>query len=241
MSYIVVPKSTPPVYFTRVYRAGGPYPRLSARGEAAERRRARSAILWPSLTKLPEPLMPVRSPRRKTLNVAAVLLLLAPGAALCAAGADPAHGAPETPAPASPAPRSAGVELPAFRSGLWEYRRTLMRGGKPQVSTTRKCTNPGAEMREKIAELKKKNCQFAPLRRNNEHYISCWICQTPTGAMRFRDVLTATDDSSYQDVSETHTAQHIGQQKVEARRLGECPGLGAGAPLRPTKPPPRHP
>src|SRR5439155_1174267 len=90
MSYIVVPKSTPPVYFTRVYRAGGPYPRLSARGEAAERRRARSAILWPSLTKLPESSMPVRSPRRKTLNVAAVLLLLAPGAALCAAGADPA-------------------------------------------------------------------------------------------------------------------------------------------------------
>ena len=185
--------------------------------------------------------MPVRSPRRKALNLVAVLLLLAPGAALCAAGADPAHGAPQTPAPASPAPRSAGVELPAFRSGLWEYRRTLMRGGKPQVSTTRKCTNPGAEMREKIAELKKKNCQFAPLRRNNEHYISSWICQTPTGAMRFRDVLTATDDSSYQDVSETHTAQHIGQQKVEARRLGECPGLGAGAPLRPTKPPPRHP
>ena len=201
--------------------------------------------------------MPVRSPRRKALNLVAVLLLLAPGAALCAAGADPAHGAPQTPAPASPAPapeaaaapaetpapapRSAGVELPAFRPGLWEYRRTLMRSGGPQVSTTRKCTNPGAEMREKIADLKKKNCQFAPLRRNNEHYISSWICQTPTGAMRFRDVLTATDDSSYQDVSETHTAQHIGQQKVEARRLGECPGLGAGAPLRPTKPPPRHP
>jgi len=115
-----------------------------------------------------------------------------------------------------------------------------MRSGGPQVSTTRKCTNPGAEMREKMTELKKKNCQFAPLRRSNEHYISSWICQTSAGATRFRDVLTATDDSSYQDVSEAHSAQHVTQQKIEARRLGECPGLGAGAPL-PRTPKPRRP
>jgi len=186
--------------------------------------------------------MPVPIPLRKRLNVAAAFVLLAPGAALCSAGPEPPPGAPETAAPAAtaPAPRSAGVELPAFRPGLWEYRRTLMRSGGPQVSTTRKCTNPGAEMREKMTELKKKNCQFAPLRRSNEHYISSWICQTSAGATRFRDVLTATDDSSYQDVSETHSAQHVSQQKIEARRLGECPGLGAGAPL-PRTPKPRRP
>src|SRR2546430_153562 len=110
---------------------------------------------------LREPSMRVLGPRRKTLNVAAALLLLARGAALGSAGPEPPPGAPETAAPAAtaPAPRSAGVELPAFRSGLWEYRRTLMRSGGPQVSTTRKCTNPGAEMREKMAELKKKRSE----------------------------------------------------------------------------------
>jgi hypothetical protein len=101
--------------------------------------------------------------------------------------------------------------------------------------------DPAAEMREKMEALRQKHCQFGPLRRAKEQYISSWVCQTPTGAMRFRDVLTATDDSSYQEVSETHTVQHTSQQKLEARRLGECPGLGAGAPLRPTKPPPHHP
>src|SRR2546423_4495200 len=112
-------------------------------------------------------------------------------------------GAPSTRA-ADPEPvqDTAAVELPSFRPGLWEYRRTLMRSGGPQVSTTRKCTNPGGEMREEIAELQQKNCQVAPLKRSRQHYISSWVCQTPSGAMRFRDVLTATDDSSYQDVGE---------------------------------------
>jgi len=162
-----------------------------------------------------------------------------------AADPEPAATSPATApaAPAAPAPAAdtAAVELPNFRPGLWEYRRTVLRGGRPQVSTSRKCADPGADMREKMAQLRKKNCQFAPLRRSKEHYISSWVCQTPTGAMRFRDVLTATDDSSYEDMSETHTTEHISQQKLEARRLGECPGLGAGAPLTPTKPPLRHP
>ena len=203
--------------------------------------------------------MPVRSPRRKALNLVAVLLLLAPGAALCAAGADPAHGAPETPAPAStapapeaaaapaetsaPAPRSVGVELPAFRSGLWEYRRTFMSPdtGKPQVATTRKCADPTVEMREKMETLKKKGCQFAPLKRNSDRYISSWVCQTPNGAMRFRDVLLAKDADSYEDLSETHTRQRLMQQRIEATRRGECPGMGSGAPLTPTRKPPRRP
>lgn len=191
--------------------------------------------------------MPVPSPRLASTTALVGGLLLFSGTPTRAADPEPTTS-PATPAAApaplaTPAPgaSTAAVELPSFRPGLWEYRRTLMRGGGPQVSTTRKCADPGADMREKIAQLRKKNCQFAPLKRNKEHYISSWICQTPTGAMRFRDVLTATDDTSYQDVSEMHTAQHVSQQKLEARRLGECPGLGAGVPLMPTKPPPRHP
>jgi hypothetical protein len=201
--------------------------------------------------------MTVRSFHLASTTALVSCLLLFSGAPTRAADPEPVATSPATPAAAAaalaapapapatpavfPAADTAAVELPSFRPGLWEYRRTLMRGGRPQVSTTRKCADPGADMREKMAQLRKKNCQFAPLRQSKERYTSSWVCQTPAGAMRFRDVLTATDDSSYQDVSETHTAQHINQQKLEARRLGECPGLGAGAPLRPSKPPPRHP
>ncbi|TLY60946.1 MAG: hypothetical protein E6K45_14870 [Gammaproteobacteria bacterium] len=96
-------------------------------------------------------------------------------------------------------------------------------------------------MREKMETLKKKGCQFAPLKRNNDHYISSWVCQTPTGAMRFRDVLLAKDADGYEDLSETHTRQRLMQQRIEATRRGECPGMGSGAPLTPTRKPPRHP
>jgi hypothetical protein len=97
-------------------------------------------------------------------------------------------------------------------------------------------------MREKMENLKKKNCQFAPLRRDNDHYISKWVCQTPTGPLRFRDLVLAKDPNSYEDVSETHTSQRMTQQKIEATRIGDCPGMGSGAPLTPTpKPPSPHP
>ncbi len=194
--------------------------------------------------------MPVRSPPLKTLTAIAALFLLAQGAALRAADQEPASATPQKPNPAdtapaaaAPAAQNAPVELPTFRSGLWEYRRTFMspETGKPQVATTRKCAAPTVEMREKMEALKKKGCQFAPLKRNNDHYISSWVCQTPTGTMRFRDVLLAKGADGYEDVSETHTRQRVMQQRIEAARRGECPGMGSGAPLTPTRKPPRRP
>jgi len=43
---------------------------------------------------------------------------------------------------------------------MWEYRRTLVseKSAKPQVSTVRKCADPGADIREKMAALRKENC-----------------------------------------------------------------------------------
>jgi len=57
---------------------------------------------------------------------------------------------------------------------------------KPQVSTIKKCADPAAEMREKMEDLRKKNCQFTPLRRNEDHYLSSWLCPTASGQLRFR-------------------------------------------------------
>ena len=173
------------------------------------------------------------TPTALTAVVACLLILIS--TALRAA--DP----PAAPAPAG-GPETNAVELPRFQPGLWEYRRTLVRGdtARPQVTTIKKCADPAAEMREKMEVLRQKHCEFAPLKRNQDRYVSSWLCPTPTGPMKFRDVLTASDLTSYQDVSETHSAQRVTQQKIEARRLGECPGLGASTPL-PRTPKPRRP
>ena len=166
-----------------------------------------------------------------------------PEAAGLAKPAAEAAAADKSAPPTPPRPSAnADAELPAFQPGLWEYRRTLVNGRspQPQVSTTRKCSNPTADIRDKMEQLRKKNCQFAPLKHINDHYISSWVCHTPTGVMRFRDVLTVKDPASYQDVSETHSTQHVSQQKIEAVRLGECPGPGAAA-SRPPARKPTHP
>lgn len=179
--------------------------------------------------------------RLKLTAVTAGLLL--PAAALLAAdGASTPSGAPAplTPPAASASRASAAVaapvELPAFRFGLWEYQRTLMQGASPKANVTsmKKCVDPGAEMRSKMDTLKKRGCEFAPVKRHNDRYISSWVCQTQTGPLRFRDVLIVKDENGYQDVSETHSPQGVSQQKITATRLGDCPGMGSGAPLLPT-------
>jgi Protein of unknown function (DUF3617) len=164
------------------------------------------------------------------------LLLWSPFAPADPEAAKPIAATPPAGAPARAAAETAvDTELPAFQPGLWEYRRTVIMGNstKPQVSTVRKCADPAAEIRDKTAALKKKNCQFTPVQRKQERYLSSWTCPTPVGPMRFRDVLIATSTTSYQDTSEARSAQGVTQQKIEATRLGECPGSGARAPLTP--------
>ena len=178
--------------------------------------------------------MTVRSPHLATVTALIGCFLLLVQASVSAA--DPPAGAVVA-VPVAPA--ATPVELPGFQPGLWEYKRTLMSDGwaKPQVSTIKKCTDPTTDMREKFADLRKKSCHFEPLKRNNDRYLSSWLCQTPSGAMRFRDVLIAKDLTSYEDLLETRSGQHMTQQRIEARRLGECPGLGVGAPLKSTPKP----
>jgi hypothetical protein len=140
-------------------------------------------------------------------------------------------------APASSAPPEIAAELPHLKPGLWEYRRTVTNGGsaKPQVSTVRRCVDPTAEIRSKMSMLKTRNCQFTPLSKKQDHYVSSWTCPTPNGPVHFRDVLIVKDLTSYEDVSEVHTAQRMSQQKIEATRVGECSNPETPAPQAPSR------
>src|SRR6266704_3688786 len=101
-------------------------------------------------------------------QVLRIYLALTLALGLAAAGDGRAQSAApsQPPGPAAP-PRSstAGAELPALQPGMWEYHRSMVIGerGKPQIASVKKCGDPTADFKQKLAELKKKGCQFTPL------------------------------------------------------------------------------
>jgi len=162
-------------------------------------------------------------------TVAVVGAFVLTGATASGAG-EPGAPAPAA-APAAAATPDASVGVPSFKQGLWEYKRTLkgIASMKPQESTMTKCANPEVDIREKRAALEKRGCVFEPTLRNGDRYSSNWTCNTPTGVARFRDVLIIKGPDAYEDISEMRTSpQHATQQKIEARRRGECPRLPHG-------------
>jgi hypothetical protein len=152
------------------------------------------------------------------------------GLLLCSVAARAGDSQPE----GAPAPWTAAA-LPRFQPGLWEYRRTLFNQGadKPQVTKITKCSDPTSDIREKMASLKGKSCQFSAPRHSDDHYVSNWTCQTVKGPVRFHDVLTASDTTTYIDVSEAQLSQRITRSRLEAVRLGDCPADKPGVPGTP--------
>jgi hypothetical protein len=138
---------------------------------------------------------------------------------------------------------TAATGLPVFQAGLWQYRRTVMKDDSraPQVSMLRKCADPSAEIRTKMAQLERRSCQFAPLSHRHGRYFSSWVCPTPLGPTRFRAVLIVRGAGSYTDLSEIRTTEHVARQRIEATRIGECPERGTLTPGAPNADPVPHP
>jgi hypothetical protein len=118
------------------------------------------------------------------------------------------------------------LALPAFRPGMWEYRRTQVSsaGGKPQTATLRKCSDPSAEFKQKLAELKQKGCVFSPMKQNGRRYEASWRCAAPDGSIRaMRDIITVNSDTSYVNESEARASRRVTHSTIVATRQGDCP------------------
>src|SRR5882724_10204707 len=61
------------------------------------------------------------------------------------------------------APAAMAAELPAFRPGLWEFKRTVEGGRGPQTLANQKCTNPTEDMKKGRQSLAGVGCTFTPL------------------------------------------------------------------------------
>jgi hypothetical protein len=151
----------------------------------------------------------------------------------------PGYGADPSPLAAGAQP-AAGVlaadpslGLPAFRPGLWEYRRTQLSssGGKPQTVTIRKCSDPKAEFKQKVAQLKQRGCVFRPLKHNGRRFEATWRCSAPDGAiLAVRDVITVNSEESYLNESEAFVSHQATHSTIVATRQGDCPSAGPVSP-----------
>jgi len=114
-------------------------------------------------------------------------------------------------------------EPPVFRQGLWQFDRTV--GG--QKLQTKSCTNPSEDMKRENAILEKGGCKSSPSKRSGNAYtftVDCTI--TPPGSdpmnVRSTSVVTVESDSAY-DVDITTTGAGVStQERLVARRVGDC-------------------
>lgn len=144
-----------------------------------------------------------------------------------------AHAA--TPAPPALAPHASAdvstLELPVFKPGLWEYRRTVMTrpGEPPKTATQRKCGDPTHDIRQRLLDLRAKGCTFSPLTHTGNRYRLSCVCPLPEGMLQMTDSITASGDSSYQDLNQSRVEQRRTRTAIAANRVGECT-LSAPAP-----------
>ena len=181
--------------------------------------------------------MPVRRCIPIVLGLAAVAFNLA------GHGADPTPSAARGTDPVTIASQgNPDLQLPRFRPGLWEYRRTQVSsaGGKPQSATIRKCSDPSTEFKRKLAALKQRGCIFTPLKQNGRHYEASWRCSAPDGSiLAMRDNIMVNSDTSYLDESEAVVAHEATHSTIVAIRQGDCPA--ATRPGSPSQPKPGQP
>lgn len=116
-------------------------------------------------------------------------------------------------------------ELPAFRQGLWRFKRTVEgmgTAGKPQTIDTSKCTDPSADMKKQNAMLAKSGCTATPLARSGNTYTFTATCTIEGKTLESKSALTVESDSAYSIEIETTSGSTKSHERLDARRTGDC-------------------
>ncbi len=126
----------------------------------------------------------------------------------------------------APVPAQA-EELPTFRRGLWELNRTMDMGGGKAVSS-RRCTEPGEDMRRQNAMFEKAGCKVSEISRRGNVYSFAADCKgSGMGNVVSQSVITVESDAAY--AVEIESSGDVGpgaakrRERLVARRVGDCP------------------
>ena len=116
-------------------------------------------------------------------------------------------------------------DMPTFRKGMWEFKRTVDnagRPGKPQTTETKKCTNPSLDMKKQRETLSKGGCKFSPVSKSGNNYSFSTECTVQGVAGQSKSLLTVENDSAYSVRVETRMGTQATKEVLLARRTGDC-------------------
>ena len=119
-------------------------------------------------------------------------------------------------------------ELPSFRRGLWEFQRTMDMGGGEKTLSSRRCTEPGEDMRRQNGTFAKAGCKVSPVDRRGGVYSFVADCRgAGMGNVVSQSVITVESDTAY--TVEVEASGDVGpgggkrKETLKARRVGDCP------------------
>jgi hypothetical protein len=121
-------------------------------------------------------------------------------------------------------PAAFADELPAFKPGFWEFRRSVDGGdGRPAALTHQKCTSPTDDMREKTESLAQAGCQPSAVTRSGNLYTFSLECELQGVAVKTRTLIRFESASAYVVDAESKQGSTTTREHLVARRLGDCP------------------
>ena len=120
-------------------------------------------------------------------------------------------------------PGLAAEQLPDFRPGLWEFKRSVDAGdGKPATLTNQKCTSPTDDMNRKTESMATSGCQATPVSRSGNIYSFSFKCTIQGVPVESKSVITVTNESAYKVDVETRQGSRTSREQLDARRVGDC-------------------
>ena len=115
-------------------------------------------------------------------------------------------------------------QWPVLKQGMWEFTRTMQApgGGEPRVVTSKRCTDPVADMQRQNAIMAKSGCAIsAPVKRGNAYTFTA-NCKIMGISSQTTSTLVVESESAYTITVEGTTDGQPTKETMKAVRIGDC-------------------
>jgi hypothetical protein len=115
-------------------------------------------------------------------------------------------------------------QWPVLKQGMWEFTRTMQvpGGGQPKTVTSKRCTDPAADMQRQNATLTKSGCTIsAPVRRGDSYTFTA-ACNVMGVTSNTTSTIVVESDSAYTLTVDGTTDGQATHEVMKARRIGDC-------------------